>query len=275
LQRSGVEVAGTERRIRVEGEPGTGADLARILPVQAIDPEIHELVQGGPEHRRRFLDWGVFHVEHSYLSAWRQYQKALKQRNAALRQSGPVSQVTAWDEKLLEYGTAVHEARDAFLDQYLPSFSSICRENLDLDVKCLYKPGWSSEQTYSESLKKSVDSDISKGFTQIGPHRADLQLEVKDRRARHRVSRGQQKLLAAAMIIAQTRFLADDSRRELVLLVDDPAAELDSENRQRLFNLLQDLPAQLFITALEVDDLTGFDPGASYRIDAGRVASLL
>ncbi len=75
------------------------------------------------------------------------------------------------------------------------------------------------------------------------------------RRARHRVSRGQQKMLAAALVIAQTRFLAAHTDAGLVLLVDDPAAELDRDNRERLFNMLQQMPVQMFVTALEAEDL--------------------
>ena len=73
IHRAGVEVEAGQRRIRIDGEVGTSAGLAGFLPVQAIDPEIHNLVQGGPEFRRQFLDWGVFHVKHSFLDAWRRY----------------------------------------------------------------------------------------------------------------------------------------------------------------------------------------------------------
>jgi DNA replication and repair protein RecF len=275
LRRSGVEVTGGERRIRVDGEAGTSADLVRALPVQAIDPEIHELVQGGPELRRQFLDWGVFHVEHSYLATWRRYQAALKQRNAALRHNASASQLSTWDDQLVEHGQAVDAARSSYLSHYLPAFATICGENLRIEINCEYRRGWPKDEDLAYSLHKNADSDISKGFTQVGPHRADLVLEVKARRARYRVSRGQQKLIAAALVIAQTRFLARDARNDLVLLVDDPAAELDQDNRARLFGLLRELPAQLFITALEARDLSGFDGGAHYRINAGEVASLL
>lgn len=64
---------------------GSLAELASILPVQAIDPEVHRLVEDGPQERRRYLDWGVFHVEPRFVEQWRRYQRALKQRNAALR----------------------------------------------------------------------------------------------------------------------------------------------------------------------------------------------
>jgi DNA replication and repair protein RecF len=79
LGRDGMEA-------RVSGRPVSGlAELATVLPAQAIDPEVHRLVEGGPQERRRFVDWGVFHVEPSFVDHWRRYQRALRQRNAALR----------------------------------------------------------------------------------------------------------------------------------------------------------------------------------------------
>jgi DNA replication and repair protein RecF len=273
--RSGVQVEGADREIRVDGEAGTGADLARVLPVQVIDPEIHELIQGGPDIRRRFVDWGVFHVKHHYLAAWRNYNRALKQRNASLRGQEADDRINAWNENLIEHGEAVHQARTEYLADILPVFESICSENLQLDVKSTYMQGWKEGQSLGESLTLGTNSDKSKGFTQIGPHRADLRLNVHDRRARHRVSRGQQKMLAAALVIAQTSFLAEGMPGDLVLLVDDPAAELDRTNRERLFELLQHVPAQLFITALEADNLSGFSSGSNYLITHGELASLL
>ena len=130
-------------------------------------------------------------------------------------------------------------------------------------------------QQFSESLDITLDSDISKGFTQNGPHRADLYIEVTDRRARHRVSRGQQKLVAAALIISQLNYLATESDIDHVLLVDDPAAELDRDNRFKLFQLLEEVPAQLFITALEVDNLATFSTGLKYQLVNGELSSLL
>jgi len=113
------------------------------------------------------------------------------------------------------------------------------------------------------------------GSTQAGPHRAELALSVEDRRARYRVSRGQQKLLAATLVIAQTRYVAAQTGRELILLVDDPAAELDRENRRRLFDLLQHVPAQMFVTALEAEDLPWSEQGRMFHVEHGRLSSRL
>ena len=81
------------------------------MPVQAIDPEVHRLVEEGPQERRRFLDWGVFHVEPGFVDHWRRYQRALKQRNAALRSAQPETVVRAWDPELVDAGRSVARYR--------------------------------------------------------------------------------------------------------------------------------------------------------------------
>jgi DNA replication and repair protein RecF len=149
------------------------------------------------------------------------------------------------------------------------------RENLSFVAKCDYKQGWSPNSDLSEALERSYTRDRALGSTQVGPHRADLALQVDTRRARHRVSRGQQKMLAAALVIAQTRFLASHTDARLVLLVDDPAAELDRDNRERLFNMLRRMPVQMFVTALEAEDLPWSDQGRMFHVEHGKVISLL
>jgi DNA replication and repair protein RecF len=273
--RIGVEIGIGQRRVRVDGEPGNGADLARLLPVQIIDPEIHELIQGAPELRRRFLDWGVFHVKHSFLETWRRYRKALSQRNAALRQGGTDAELSLWNEALIEHGEQIDRLRSAFIVEFNTLFSAIILENLSFTAICAYKRGWSEETSLSDALVASLHRDRVFGATQVGPHRADLSLQVQDRRARHRVSRGQQKMLAAALVIAQTRFVAAQTSSELILLVDDPAAELDRDNRERLFHMLQEIPAQMFVTALEAEDLPWSAQGQMFHVEHGKLSSLL
>ena len=78
------------------------AELAVTMPVQAIDPEVHRLVEEGPQERRRYLDWGVFHVEPRFVDQWRRYQRALKQRNAAFETAQSESLVRVWDSELID-----------------------------------------------------------------------------------------------------------------------------------------------------------------------------
>ena len=110
----GMRYSRTGIEARHAGRPVSGlAELATVLPAQAIDPEVHRLVEGGPLERRRYVDWGVFHVEPSFISQWRRYQRALKQRNAAFRAEQPESVVRAWDHELAESGERVADLRRA------------------------------------------------------------------------------------------------------------------------------------------------------------------
>ena len=87
----GVRNSKSGLEVHTDGEKSaSAAPLAEALPLQVIDPDVHDLVAGGPEGRRSYLDWMTFHVEHGYLEQWRRFRRALKQRNAALREgSGP------------------------------------------------------------------------------------------------------------------------------------------------------------------------------------------
>jgi DNA replication and repair protein RecF len=217
----------------------------------------------------------VFHVKHSFLETWRRYRKALSQRNAALRQGGTDTELGLWNEALIEHGEEIDKLRTAFVAEFNIIFSAIMLENLSFTAICTYKRGWPEESSLSDALVANIHRDRVFGSTQVGPHRADLSLQVQDRRARHRVSRGQQKMLAAALVIAQTRFVAAQATSELVLLVDDPAAELDRDNRERLFQMLQEIPAQMFVTALEEEDLPWSAQGQMFHVEHGKVSSLL
>ena len=85
-RRVGVRNSTDGLEINIDGDStGGSAALAELLPLQVIDPNIHDLVSGGPEQRRRYLDWLAFHVEHAYVDLWRKFRRVLKQRNAALK----------------------------------------------------------------------------------------------------------------------------------------------------------------------------------------------
>src|SRR5258708_34365114 len=93
----GMEGSALGMRAKMGGDRVASlAELAAVLPVQIIDPEVHRLIEEGPGRRRRFLDWGVFHVEHSFVEKWQQYQKGLKQRNGALKARRPAGARSAW-----------------------------------------------------------------------------------------------------------------------------------------------------------------------------------
>ena len=263
---------------RYAGRPVAGlAELATRLPVQAIDPEVHRLVDGGPQERRRYLDWGVFHVEPGFVDHWRRYQRALRQRNAALKANHAPSLIHAWDPELLEAGEEVADRRRRYLAGLQTTVRSVGRRLLDADVEIALQNGWSSERSLAEALEHSFVRDRERGLTHVGPHRADLSVRISGQAARDRVSRGQQKLLAAALLLGQLEYDAGQGSGVAALLVDDPAAELDAANLERLLNEVLSLPAQLFLTALDPMNpvLKNLPAGRRFHVEHGVVTALI
>ena len=253
--------------VRVDGDRGVGvAGLAEALPLQIIDPDIHSLVSGGPESRRRYLDWVAFHVEHEFLSVWRRFRRALKQRNAALRVRRGVE---PWTTEFIELGLKVDRVRRRILDGMADSLTSqgttLLRERIGFE----YRPGWTSDKSLEEAVATSLERDLQQGSTQVGPHRADLSLIYDERQARRLVSRGQQKLLACSMILAATERVQVVQRRPLLLLLDDPAAELDRGSLDRLQQSVFALGCQVVATALEARVLSFPSTPAVFHVEHG------
>ncbi|HET9537666.1 MAG TPA: DNA replication and repair protein RecF, partial [Mesorhizobium sp.] len=139
--------AGLEARLDGRAVAGV-AELATIFPVQAIDPELHQLIEEGPQQRRRFLDWGVFHVEPSFVETWQRFQRTLRQRNAALRTRSPADVVRAWDGDLVETGTRIATARQRYLATLKPNVHSMGERLLGHSVDLHLAQGWAAERSF-------------------------------------------------------------------------------------------------------------------------------
>lgn len=267
-------IRGTRKatEIRVGGAPAAGAaDLAQYFPPQVIDPEIHKLLEEGPSRRRRFLDWGVFHVEHGFMDTWQRYHKALKQRNAALRRPDAAQMASVWNGELIAAGEQLATLRRDYVAALAPDLSETGQHLLGMDVALAYHQGWAADETLAEALERGWARDLQYGLTYSGPHRADIVVRVEGLPARERVSRGQQKLLASALTLAQLRRQNHASPGKSALLLDDPAAELDGENLERLLALVRTLGVQLCVTSLR-PDLPGLGaPGQAFRVHRGAV----
>lgn len=248
-----VGVRGDRRRreARFEGRSiDSFAELALTLPVQVLDPEVHKLIEEGPSLRRHFMDWGVFHVEHSFRQAWKRYNRALKQRNIALKARQSEKLVRLWDQDLIEQGMIIAACRERYIAA-LRQFTVDQESMLGYHVELSHFPGWRPAKSLQEALSDAWSIDVTRGMTTVGPHRADLIICAEDMLAKGRVSRGQQKMLAAALILAQQAHRAALGEAPACLLIDDPAAELDVDNLGKLLSAVADIPAQLIVTALD------------------------
>lgn len=268
----GVRASRKETEWRVGGAAADGiADLAEQFPAQVIDPEVHKLLEEGPGRRRRFLDWGVFHVEPAFLDNWRRYHQALRQRNAALKQDGSDQDLAAWEQELGASGEMLAQQREGYLSRLAEPLSRIGTALLDRPITLAHSRGWDASTPLLGSLETSRARDRRYRATQVGPHRGDVVVQVDGRPARDHVSRGQQKLVAAALMLAQLHIQEQERPGRSALLLDDPAAELDAANLARLMAIVQKLPAQLWITSLR-REIPGLPArGRMFHVEQGRI----
>jgi DNA replication and repair protein RecF len=274
IEKLGVRNSHGGLEVRVDGESKGGvAALAAALPLQIIDPAVHHLVSGGPDERRRFLDWIVFHVEQDYLDAWRRFRRILKQRNAALKEGGRRSDFAAWDSEFVTLGGRVDAARRRVFDGTCGALKKQAEALLGANVEFEYSPGWGDGFSLGDALAAARERDWNHGTTHVGPHRADLRLIFDERQARRLVSRGQQKLLASAMILAAAQTVQQALGRPLLLLLDDPAAELDRDGLQRLMAAVDALRSQVIVTSLEFSTIDFPGQPAVFHVEQGRLTA--
>ncbi len=247
--------------------------LVQALPLLLISADGERLIAGSPRQRRRFLDWGLFHVEPEFLNHWQRYNRALAQRNASLRRQG-TNDLLSWEQQLIPMALDLDACRRRYIKQLQPHFQRLFDDLLDVKGLTLdYRQGWPEEQSYAEALLQSRSHDQKSGHTQRGPHRADLLLKVMGRKADQILSGGQQKLTACALILAQAELYNQSLERKTILLVDDLPAELDSQKRQQLMNLLNRLESQVFVTATEsmLVDISDFKKSRRFHVEQGSI----
>ena len=250
--RVGLALQGRSLRARLDGVGGAKrAEIARILPVLNLDARLMDLVDRGPERRRRLLNWVTFHVEPAFNTAWGRFRRSLKQRNAGLREGAKAEAITAWDGEFCRAAEAMEGKRSAVADRLRPRFVRIAGELMGLKADWDYYRGWARDKSLAGSLRTGLKGDRKLGMTRFGPQRSDLVLRLESRRARYVASRGQQKLLAAALMLAATELLTEEGAGKPVLLADEPLVELDSEHADKLLKALLGTGSQIFVTAVD------------------------
>jgi DNA replication and repair protein RecF len=275
-RRLGVEFGEGRLSGHLDGEAlGSQAEMLRLFPVHVIDPRLHQLVEAGPSERRRYIDSGVFHVEHRFLDDWRHYRRVLGQRNAALKAGGGAVEIDVWTEPFLAAAYAVHAARAVYVERLARIAAGQARAMLGHELKLTYRPGWRRGIELGEALDEHRDRDRLAGFTQVGPHRADLRLDFDVGGVQETASRGQQKLVAAALVVAQVKLFEEWTGRRSTVLVDDASAELDAGAQSRLKAALDGLRSQQVLTGLTIEALQP-DPGFPvFHVEQGRIHPVL
>jgi DNA replication and repair protein RecF len=188
-----------------------------------------------------------------------------------------MTEVRAWDDELTQAGTEVTRHREDYVAVLSRYVGAAAARLLGAEVGLELRAGWTAEHDLAAALAASWARDVERQQTHVGPHRAELLIRMNGTVARGQVSRGQQKLLAAALLLGQLQCDAERGSKLAVLTVDDPAAELDSAHLQRLLADIRMLRSQLVVTSLEPKNalLEALSPDRRFHVEHGKVARLI
>ena len=264
---------------RINAMPVAIADLLRHAAVACFEPGSHELISGSADIRRRFIDWGVFHVEPEFLRVWRAFQRSLKQRNALLRAGGAASELDPWDIEFARSGVELAAMRERYAAVFAPAAIAALRDLLGElgEARVTMESGWRGGGDELAELSATREEDLRRGYTTRGPHRADWSLSFEHAPRREHLSRGQEKLCALACILAQARVYATQRGEWPVVCVDDLASELDAPHQEKLVQALRVVDAQVLVTGTHVPEGLGEAriTAARFHVEPARVARLL
>ncbi|MCK7592450.1 DNA replication/repair protein RecF [Pseudomarimonas salicorniae] len=262
---------------RVDGQRADVlSELFQAFPAVVFPADTGELISGPGELRRRFLDWGLFHVEQDFYPAWRRYARALRQRNLLLRQRGSASVEQAWLEELAREGELIHGYRERYLsslDARLSEVASWLLPGLGRP-RLRHRPGWPADRgSFHEALLRQQDTDRRMGFTGIGPHRAGWSLGFESLPQRELFSRGQAKLASLLMLLVQVADFSAQRGEPPVLGLDDALAELDPDNQARLVHYLRQHQVQALLATADHSVLERHVDEASdvFHVEQGRL----
>ncbi|MCU7810468.1 MAG: DNA replication and repair protein RecF, partial [Candidatus Thiodiazotropha sp. (ex Notomyrtea botanica)] len=251
--RIGLKKEGGQNLIKINGKSVKKlSKLAATLPIALITPQSHRLIEEGPDYRRRLLNWGVFHVEHSYRELLSKYNRVIAQRNASLKLRN--KNIEVWNQQLNNYAKEIKRLQTSYIVSWNNALKQVSNGIDFLDsINIGYHQGWEKGLSLTAALKTKIQIDQTRGYTSVGPHRSDLRLTIDGTPVKNHLSRGQQKFLVTLLMLAQSNIKFSQTREKTVILFDDFQSELDRLTQNTLFHIIQREACQTFMTIIDKD----------------------
>ncbi len=261
----GIEKSTTKTRIRINKQDiYSQAELSRHLPITIMHPESIELITGTPSYRRSYIDWITFYLYPDFHEEWKKYRHILKQRNLCLKDPKHKYALPKWTEELIHLQPSITNFRIKAIDKLKVELDKVSKELLqDGNVDLVFHNGFPADvkldkESLTQYYSQKEEYDLKLKRTSSGVHRADIKIILNAKPAIQSASRGQLKLLAITLLLAQSTTINKDNEEKGIIVIDDLAAELDEKNKGKLISYLATLNQQLIITTtkkIEIEDI--------------------
>ncbi|MEM8629424.1 MAG: DNA replication/repair protein RecF [Chlamydiota bacterium] len=231
-----------------------------LLPSVIHLPADIELVQGSPLIRRKFCNIHLAQKNPLYARYLLRYQKAMKQRNAALKRPGALARpklLQVWEQEMVGSGSYITQERQNLLGHLEPKF----QEHIDHfsggkeEARCIFCPSVHTadeEESFATKFLKRLEQgrlkEAKMGTSLTGPHRDDFTLEIEKLPAKKFASQGQKYSVASALRLAEWELLSESFARPAIFCIDDFGLGLD-QKRQTLLQGKFSQMGQVFLTA--------------------------
>ena len=250
------------------------SELLGNLNVVIFTPDDINILKGGPENRRKFLDIMISQLRPNYINILNLYSKTIDQRNKYLKQIKEENKdeklLEIWDEKLVEYGTKICEYREEFINKIIEKIEKIHKKitNEKEKIELKYVTECREKQEYLNILKQRRKLDIIKGFTTKGVHRDDFVIYINNKEINIYGSQGQNRTAMLSLKLAELQVIYDEIGEYPILLLDDFMSELDKTRRKNFLENIEN--TQVIITGTEKLDIENLNY-LEYNVSNGKV----
>ena len=265
-----VTVQGNSKTLSLNGKRESLASYLSQLHVVPFTADELEVVRGGPDARRRFLDRGVVSLHHSYVQTLADYQRVIKQKNRLLQDISDSETnidsarelIEPWNEQIINLGAAIHRARRDYIERLGRSLQQRLFEREEVTIRYVSALEGKGdlddyESLIKERLRLRLNAEIASGYSLIGPHRDDLEILFDGRDIRTYGSSGQQRSALILLDLAAISVYYSWHNEYPLFLMDDVDAELDAKRIGHLLEYLEGR-TQTFVTTSKNDLIKGF-----------------
>lgn len=246
-----------DKTIELDGDKKSRMPKDKALPFVLFEPNHLLMFHGGPEMRRDYIDGLLSQIEPGFSKIRNQYKRALLQRNTLLKTGRPnKDDIFVWNLRLSDLGGVIAGLRASLIDRLNDQLPGIYHKlsGSNASISASYESACDIESyanTMLKKLEKSLELDLLRGFTVVGPHRDDIQIKLKDHSIRETASRGEVRTIVLGLKIFESLEISKKTDQDPIFLLDDVFSELDGARRRALTEFLSG--HQVFITTTDAD----------------------